>query len=63
MAIYSCVPAHMQHVAGQLMKDDQWLDSVFFPTNLTRLKQSYEFTVNTLKKLGVPVFRAKVPIF
>ena len=59
-AIYSCVPAHLQHVAGELLRDEEWLDNVYFPTNLARLKESYEMTVDSLATLGVPVYRAKV---
>ena len=60
MAIYACVPAHMQNVAVTLLQDDKWLDEVYFPTNIERLKNAFENTVSKLNQIGVSVFPAQV---
>ena len=60
MSIFTSMPTHMQHVAATMLKDDQWLDNVFFPTNLKMLKTSYDFAVSNLEDLGIKVLQAKV---
>ena len=63
MAIYTCVPAHIQHVAATLLKDNIWLDNVYFPTNIKRLRTAYEKSVSRLENIGVKVLPAKVEYF
>jgi len=63
MAIYACVPAHMQNVAVTLLQDDKWLDEVYFPTNIERLKNAFENTVSKLNQIGVSVFPAQAGLF
>ena len=60
MAIYACVPAHMQNVAVTLLQDDKWLDEVYFPTNIERLKNAFKNTISKLNQIGVSVFPAQV---
>ena len=60
--IFTCVPAHLQHVAAGLLQDKLWLDSLYFPTNLARLKASYDFAVEKLTQLHIRVYPAKVRI-
>ena len=58
--IFTCVPAHHQHVAAGLLQDKLWLDSRYFPTNLARLRDSYDFAVEKLEQLNIKVYPAKV---
>ena len=61
MAIYTSVPAHLQHVAATLLADSHWLDTCFFPTNLERLRRLYDYTTARLfKELGIKSFQAEV---
>ena len=32
--LYTCPPVHTQQAAAALLADKQWLDTVYFPTNL-----------------------------
>ena len=58
--IFTCVPAHLQQVAAGLLQDKLWLDSTYFPSNLARLKASYDFAVEKLAQLNIKVYPAKV---
>ena len=61
MAIYTSVPAHLQHVAATLLADSHWLDTCFFPTNLERLRRLYDYTTARLfRELGIKSFQAEV---
>ena len=41
----------------------EWLDEVFFPTNFQRMKCSYEYTVNRLSAMKIPVRKTKAAFF
>ena len=58
--IFTCVPVHLQHVAAGLLQDRLWLDTRYFPSNLARLKASYDFAVEKLTRLNIKVYPAKV---
>ena len=58
--IFTCVPVHLQHVAAGLLQDRLWLDNKYFPSNLARLRASYDFAVEKLARLNIKVYPAKV---
>ena len=47
-------------MAAGLLQDRLWLDTRYFPSNLARLKASYDFAVEKLTRLNIKVYPAKV---
>ena len=41
----------------------EWLDEVYFPTNIQRMKCSYDYTVNRLSAMKIPVRKTKAAFF
>ena len=42
MSIYTGVPAHIQELGAKMLSDRKWLNDVYFPRNIKRLKTNYE---------------------
>ena len=42
MAIYTGVPAHIQEMGAKMLKDTKWLNQIYFPRNISRLRNNYE---------------------
>ncbi len=42
MVLYTNVGDHIQHISAKMLSDKNWLDQVYFPTNLSRLKAAYD---------------------
>ena len=46
-----------------MLEDKEWLDSVYFPGNLRKLKSAFEDCQNFFDKLGCEVKRGKAGLF
>ncbi|NWU98293.1 1A1L1 protein, partial [Upupa epops] len=55
LAIFHSCPGPVQHVLSQFLRDRDWLDKVFLPTNRKRLKEARTLLVAGLADLGIPV--------
>ncbi|KAM4689056.1 1-aminocyclopropane-1-carboxylate synthase-like protein 1 [Discoglossus pictus] len=60
--LHQC-PGPTQYMISQLLKDRDWLDNVFFPTNKQRLKESQKILVNGLQDLGIPVIQGSAGLY
>eukprot|EP00076_Gallus_gallus_P017670 XP_015137430.1 1-aminocyclopropane-1-carboxylate synthase-like protein 1 isoform X3 [Gallus gallus] len=58
LAVFHSCPGPVQHVLTQFLKDRDWLDNVFFPTNKKRLKEAQNLLVDRLADIGIPVLKS-----
>uniref|UniRef100_A0A8C9EYZ0 Aminotransferase class I/classII large domain-containing protein n=1 Tax=Pavo cristatus TaxID=9049 RepID=A0A8C9EYZ0_PAVCR len=58
LAVFHSCPGPVQHVLTQFLKDRDWLDNVFFPTNKKRLKEAQNLLVDGLADIGIPVLKS-----
>uniref|UniRef100_A0A8V0XID9 1-aminocyclopropane-1-carboxylate synthase homolog (inactive) like n=1 Tax=Gallus gallus TaxID=9031 RepID=A0A8V0XID9_CHICK len=58
LAVFHSCPGPVQHVLTQFLKDRDWLDNVFFPTNKRRLKEAQNLLVDRLADIGIPVLKS-----
>uniref|UniRef100_A0A6G1RV18 1-aminocyclopropane-1-carboxylate synthase homolog (Inactive) like n=1 Tax=Hypotaenidia okinawae TaxID=2861861 RepID=A0A6G1RV18_9GRUI len=58
LAVFHSCPGPVQHVLCQLLRDRDWLDKVFFPTNKKRLKEAQNILVDGLADVGIPVLKS-----
>uniref|UniRef100_A0A8C0BMV2 Aminotransferase class I/classII large domain-containing protein n=1 Tax=Buteo japonicus TaxID=224669 RepID=A0A8C0BMV2_9AVES len=58
LAVFHSCPGPVQHVLSQFLRDRDWLDNVFFPTNKKRLKEAQNILVDGLADVGIPVLRS-----
>ncbi|XP_048806787.1 1-aminocyclopropane-1-carboxylate synthase-like protein 1 isoform X3 [Lagopus muta] len=58
LAVFHSCPGPVQHVLTQFLKDREWLDNVFFPTNKKRLKEAQNLLVDGLADIGIPVLKS-----
>uniref|UniRef100_A0A8B9BVB8 Aminotransferase class I/classII large domain-containing protein n=1 Tax=Anser brachyrhynchus TaxID=132585 RepID=A0A8B9BVB8_9AVES len=58
LAVFHSCPGPVQHVLSQFLKDRDWMDNVFFPTNKKRLKEAQNLLVDGLADIGVPVLKS-----
>ncbi|EOB07669.1 1-aminocyclopropane-1-carboxylate synthase-like protein 1, partial [Anas platyrhynchos] len=58
LAVFHSCPGPVQHVLSQFLKDRDWMDNVFFPTNKKRLKEAQKLLVDGLADIGVPVLKS-----
>ena len=56
-------PSYIEVRLYSRSQDRKWLDSVYFPTNLARLKSSYDLAVSRLSQLHVTVYPAQAGLF
>ena len=42
MGIYIAIPSHIQELGAKMLADKKWLEEVYFPNNLSRLKSNYD---------------------
>ncbi|OXB53719.1 hypothetical protein ASZ78_011566 [Callipepla squamata] len=63
LAVFHGCPGPVQHVLSQLLKDRDWLDNVFFPTNKKRLKEAQNLLVDGLADIGIPVLKSSGGLF
>ncbi|NWX75009.1 1A1L1 protein, partial [Alca torda] len=54
LAVFHSCPGPVQHVLSQFLRDRDWLDNAFLPTNKKRLKEAQ----NILANLGIPVLKS-----
>uniref|UniRef100_A0A8B9NAG4 Aminotransferase class I/classII large domain-containing protein n=1 Tax=Accipiter nisus TaxID=211598 RepID=A0A8B9NAG4_9AVES len=58
LAVFHSCPGPVQHVLSQFLRDRDWLDNVFFPTNKKRLKEAQNILVDGLADVGIPVLKS-----
>ncbi|NXC71989.1 1A1L1 protein, partial [Anhinga anhinga] len=58
LAVFHSCPGPVQHVLSQFLRDRDWLDNVFFPTNKKRLKEAQNVLVDGLADVGIPVLKS-----
>lgn len=58
LAVFHGCPGPVQYVLSQFLRDREWLNNVFFPTNKKRLKEAQNTLVGGLAKLGIPVLKS-----
>ncbi|KAM4027120.1 1-aminocyclopropane-1-carboxylate synthase-like protein 1 isoform 2-T5 [Anomaloglossus baeobatrachus] len=52
-----------QYMVYQLLRDRDWLDNVFFPTNKERLRESQATVVTALEELRIPVLHRSTGMY
>ncbi|XP_074660457.1 1-aminocyclopropane-1-carboxylate synthase-like protein 1 [Tubulanus polymorphus] len=63
LACFSAVPKLIQNMLTNIISDKEWLDDVYFPTNLRRMKECYDYMSKRLKSIGIPVLDGKGAFF
>ncbi|KAM7123893.1 LOW QUALITY PROTEIN: 1-aminocyclopropane-1-carboxylate synthase-like protein 1 [Ciconia maguari] len=58
LAVFHSCPGSVQHALSQFLRDRDWLDNVFFPTNKKRLKEAQNILVDGLADVGIPVLKS-----
>ncbi|XP_069631247.1 1-aminocyclopropane-1-carboxylate synthase-like protein 1 isoform X3 [Haliaeetus albicilla] len=58
LAVFHSCPGPVQHVLSQFLRDRDWLDNMFFPTNKKRLKEAQNILVDGLADVGIPVLKS-----
>ncbi|NWT44948.1 1A1L1 protein, partial [Chroicocephalus maculipennis] len=58
LAVFHSCPGPVQHVLSQFLRDRDWLDNVFLPTNKKRLKEAQNILVDGLANVGIPVLKS-----
>lgn len=57
------VPTPTQVLLENLIKDKEWLDNVFLPANLQRLRNAHKVTCDALHEVGIPFLEAECGLF
>ncbi|XP_071955310.1 1-aminocyclopropane-1-carboxylate synthase-like protein 1 [Antedon mediterranea] len=55
---FTQIPGFIQIMLSKMLKDEDWVDNVYYPTNQKRLKEGYEIVTRELKSIGVPYLEA-----
>lgn len=63
MALYTGVEGHIQQVGARILNDSNWLDNIYFPNNLGRLKAAYEECETFFNQLGCQVRKCQAGLF
>jgi len=63
MNLYTCGPVHIQQVTARMLEDRDWLDKVYFPTNLQRLQEAFQTVKQRLERMKVTVLAAQAGLF
>ena len=64
MSIYIHIPAHIQELGAKMLEDKKWLEEVYFPNNLSRLKSNYDrFVIFLQSKHNMVVRKASAGFF
>ncbi|XP_032804894.2 1-aminocyclopropane-1-carboxylate synthase-like protein 1 [Petromyzon marinus] len=48
------VPGPLQYSVSQILRDREWIDRVFLPTNHERLRKAHRYMTDRLRAMGVP---------
>lgn len=57
------IPAQTQVLLTNLIKDKEWLDKTFFPTNKRRLRNAYQMACDALGEVGIPFLPGECGLF
>ncbi|NXU55938.1 1A1L1 protein, partial [Turnix velox] len=63
LVVFHSCPGPVQHILCQLLRDRDWLENVFFPTNKKRLREAQNILVAGLADLGIPVFKSSAGLY
>jgi len=63
MCIFISSSVHIQQVASRLLSDHNWLDTVYFPGNISRLSSAFTTISMRLERLSIPVMPSKAALF
>ncbi|XP_074660255.1 1-aminocyclopropane-1-carboxylate synthase-like protein 1 [Tubulanus polymorphus] len=63
LTYFIAVPRLLQDTLTKIISDKEWLDSVYFPTNLQRMKECYDYMRGKLESIGIPVLDSKGAFF
>ncbi|XP_023345446.1 1-aminocyclopropane-1-carboxylate synthase-like protein 1 [Eurytemora carolleeae] len=63
MGIFTSVSAHIQQVCVKLLRDEDWLENVYFPTNLKRLRESFGTVETIFQDLNVRIMAPSAGLF
>jgi aspartate/methionine/tyrosine aminotransferase len=59
LSIFHTVPAPLHTPVQKLLSDYEWLDSVYFPENLSRMRENYQLLRETFSALGIPILNSQ----
>jgi len=63
LGIYVSVSTHIQQVCNRMLLDTDWLDKIYFPNNIKRLRQSFETVKEVLGDLDIRIVEASAGLF
>ncbi|XP_037240957.1 1-aminocyclopropane-1-carboxylate synthase-like protein 1 isoform X1 [Falco rusticolus] len=63
LAVFHSCPGPVQHILSQFLRDRDWLDNVFFPTNKKRLKEAQNILVDGLADVGIPILKSSAGLY
>ena len=63
MCLYTCVQGHIQDMTRKMLLDKKWLNAIYFPENLKRLKIAYENCKSFFESFGCRVRPSKAGLF
>ncbi|XP_078076765.1 1-aminocyclopropane-1-carboxylate synthase-like protein 1 isoform X2 [Mustelus asterias] len=63
LSCFHGVPGPTQHMVAQLLRDQDWINQAFLPTNRARLKTAHKYMTNELKAMGIPFLNRHAGLF
>ncbi|CAH1786968.1 unnamed protein product [Owenia fusiformis] len=63
LSYFTSVPIIVQNKLTEIITDDEWLENKYFPTNLKRMKDTFEFITSKLMDIGVPSMKSEACFF
>ncbi|XP_042197274.1 1-aminocyclopropane-1-carboxylate synthase-like protein 1 isoform X2 [Callorhinchus milii] len=63
LSYFHALPGPTQHAVAQLLKDRDWINQVFLPTNRARLKTAHKYIADELTAMGIPFLNRSAGLF
>ncbi|XP_072322675.1 1-aminocyclopropane-1-carboxylate synthase-like protein 1 isoform X2 [Scyliorhinus torazame] len=63
LSYFHGVSGPTQHMVAQLLRDRDWINQVFLPTNRARLKTAHKYITTELTAMGVPFLNRHAGLF
>ncbi|XP_043925591.1 1-aminocyclopropane-1-carboxylate synthase-like protein 1 [Protopterus annectens] len=57
------LPGTIQYQVTQLLTDEDWINTVFLPTNRARLKEGHEYVTHILRELDIPFLNRHAALY